>query len=954
MCLNSAGEAYVARFWAAQRIGDLDRGLELRRQALFLLTRVPRDSLEFGDVLSNLARDFLDRYGQTNDIRHLKEYEELVGQLHPSHMRYATHITNLGIAYGTRYLGTRAIADLDEAIRYFKEALARSPAQSQMPALNNLFSRYEATGEIADLQEAIRFFERSIAEKPAQSLPTPRGRSWLDSLLGKSTDPKVDGESPQNRSCRTLSNLGTALIARYSHIGNPADLEQAIQTLEQAVDQSPPGSSELAARLATLGDALRLRYGRTQARGDLDAAIQKFDLAVTDAQRGSPDLPSVLISRGIGLIDRYEVAHNVDDLKSAIGDFRRALDKMPAGSPDRPVLLNSLGTGLSKLYGRIGDMADLDEAIRSFDEAVKLAKQRSSKTPDIANNLNNLSNALAFRYERTGTRADLETAIQYSKDVIAETDPGSPMLPSFLANLGSRLSSLYNETNDPADLTATIDTWEQGLRILRTSYVTASVSFKVGGERTWPTLYANLAGAYLARMDVEPAKAQSSLRRAIEVAEESKSYLLAEQFSRADMPIPADISAEQADREKQLLTELTRLDAVELAAYGQLEAKQQGAGGLQRLQQREQCRQELQRIWTLMEQSGPQAADYVALRRGDAPIWDDLVRLTAEMGTDTALLSLFTARDNTVIFVIRKGQDPHWIDGKISSAAWHDVWSKLVQEVHNYDRKRASEESWDRPLRLLLEKTYAELASIKRVILAPHALGHLIPWSAAISHLGLRGANENPLPVVTIPTLKLAAGLRPLSSSRKNGTLVVGNPGGDLKFAEDEARAVARKLRTEPIIGRNATKQAVLKILTEASVVHLATHAYLSERSPLDSGVVLADGVLTAREVIQHRLRTDLLVLSACETGLGASLGGDELAGLSRAFMYAGARSMLVSLWKVNDMATAALMAAFYDAYCGGADKAEALSQAMAKVRSDTRWEHSYYWGSFTLIGRWD
>jgi hypothetical protein len=1041
LSLNSAGEAYVARSHRTQEMIDLDRGLELRKEAMMIMHRTHPDLPDFPDLLSNLARDFWNRYERTHDARHLQEYGDLVRQLPPSHINTFAHLTTLGIAFVTRYDDTKAIADMDDAIRCFKDALATRPAE--VSALNNLakalwtryhltrdahydaryfeeykqvvqkfpptsdelashlnnlaigqwdqfedtrdaryfdeykqivqklppshipdhlnnlgtgqFSRYETTGEIADLQESIRFFERSIAETPAQSLPRLSRRSWFDSLLGKSPDPKVDDESPQNRRCRTLSNLGTALMARYSHVGNPSDLEQAIQTLQQSVDQTLRGSSELAVRLASLGDALRLRYLRTQAPDDLDAATQKFELSVAHIEPESPDLPSVLVSRGIGLIERYEKTGKAEDLKAAIADFRKAVDNSPPTSPDRPAYLNSLGTGLSELYDRTGEVADLDAGIRAFSEAAKLAQHESSGTPHLANYLNNLSNVLAFRYKRTGVQTDLEAAIQYSKDAIAKTDSGSPMLPSFLANLGSRLQSRFVKTTNPADLEAALSTWERGLRSLHASFVIASVSFKLGTERAWPTLYSNVVSAYLTQMEVEPLKAQSSLRRAIEVAEQSKSSLLVEQFNRASMPLPPNISAEKGHREEQLLAELTQMDAMELATFGKLEPKQQRGGWLQHLRQRDTLREELQTIWTLMEKSGPQAASYVALRRGEGSIWDDLARLTTDLGTDTALLSLFTTRENSVIFIVRQGQEPCWIEGQISNAAWNNIWAKLVDEVHNYDVRRGAGESWDRPLQRLLEKTYAELPSIKRVILAPHSLGHLIPWSAAISRLGLRSPSENPLPIVTVPTLKLATGFRPLSSSDKNGkTLVVGNPLGDLEFAEKEARAVGMKLGAQALIRRQATKEAVSQGLANASIVHLATHAFSSKSSPLDSGIVLADGVLSAREVMHLSLRTDLLVLSACETGLGASLGGDELAGLGRAFMYAGVRSMLVSLWKINDMATAELMAAFYDAYCGGADKAEALSQAMGKIRAQQRWQHSYYWGSFILMGNWD
>ena len=112
--------------------------------------------------------------------------------------------------------------------------------------------------------------------------------------------------------------------------------------------------------------------------------------------------------------------------------------------------------------------------------------------------------------------------------------------------------------------------------------------------------------------------------------------------------------------------------------------------------------------------------------------------------------------------------------------------------------------------------------------------------------------------------------------------------------------------------------------------------------------------MLTAREILQHRLQADLLVLSACESGRVGSLGGEELAGLSQAFSQIGVRSLLVSLWRVNDPATTALVLAFYTARQARADKALALRQAMTQIQQDPRWAHPYYWGPFVLLGDWD
>jgi CHAT domain-containing protein len=184
--------------------------------------------------------------------------------------------------------------------------------------------------------------------------------------------------------------------------------------------------------------------------------------------------------------------------------------------------------------------------------------------------------------------------------------------------------------------------------------------------------------------------------------------------------------------------------------------------------------------------------------------------------------------------------------------------------------------------------------------------------------------------------------------------IVVGNPHGDLSHANDEANAVAERFGVKPLLGATATKSEVLARFPDATLIHLATHAFFDTNNPLESGILLADGVLTAREILQHRLQADLLVLSACESGQVGSLGGEELAGLSQAFLQTGVRSLLVSLWQVNDPATAALIQAFYAARQTGANKAEALRHAMTQIQQNPRWTHPYYWGAFVLIGDWD
>ena len=124
---------------------------------------------------------------------------------------------------------------------------------------------------------------------------------------------------------------------------------------------------------------------------------------------------------------------------------------------------------------------------------------------------------------------------------------------------------------------------------------------------------------------------------------------------------------------------------------------------------------------------------------------------------------------------------------------------------------------------------------------------------------------------------------------------------------------------------------------------------------PLFSRILLSpdgrnDGSLDVAEVYGLDLaRTDLVVLSACETQLGAQSRGDDIVGLSRAFIYAGTPSVVGSLWSVNDRATAVLMTALYQRLAEGMNKAEALQAAQAETRA--RFPHPYYWAAFVLTG---
>ena len=146
-------------------------------------------------------------------------------------------------------------------------------------------------------------------------------------------------------------------------------------------------------------------------------------------------------------------------------------------------------------------------------------------------------------------------------------------------------------------------------------------------------------------------------------------------------------------------------------------------------------------------------------------------------------------------------------------------------------------------------------------------------------------------------------------------------------------------------------------------LIHFATPGLLNSQSPQLSGLVLSlfnpqgrsqNGFLRLYDIFNLRLAAELVVLSACQTGLGKAIKGEGLIGLTRGFMYAGANRVVVSLWSVDDLATSLLMTEFYRAILqDNLSPGLALQKAQQKIKADQDLASPYYWAAFTLQGEW-
>jgi CHAT domain-containing protein len=186
-----------------------------------------------------------------------------------------------------------------------------------------------------------------------------------------------------------------------------------------------------------------------------------------------------------------------------------------------------------------------------------------------------------------------------------------------------------------------------------------------------------------------------------------------------------------------------------------------------------------------------------------------------------------------------------------------------------------------------------------------------------------------------------------------------------LRFSRAEAEAVAALAHDgEPLIALDFNASEITALgprIGEAGLVHFATHGVLNSHHPELSSLVLSlvgprgepvDGFLRLHEIYNMSLSADLVVLSACETALGTYVRGEGLVGLTRGFLYAGARRVIASLWRVDDRATAELMKRFYAALLvDGVAAPAALRAAQRSMQQDPRWSAPYYWAGFVVQG---
>lgn len=362
----------------------------------------------------------------------------------------------------------------------------------------------------------------------------------------------------------------------------------------------------------------------------------------------------------------------------------------------------------------------------------------------------------------------------------------------------------------------------------------------------------------------------------------------------------------------------------------------------------------------------------------------------------TYLLSYSVGESRTTLFVVTPEDGKVEFAARTIAAGEKDLEAR-VEQFRRLLQDRASDrvalaakghELYD----LLVKPAEDLLAGAERVLIAPDGPLQGIPFAAL-----MRGGNQYLVewkPLHTVQSATVYAELKKLrhpARAEPIRLLAFGDPRspsqsdpefqrnadallraavhrglalGRLPFSRDEVTGIAGLFSPSTVqLQAQASEESAKSLMSRARFIHFATHAIFDDRLPLNSALVLSipdkrsdgqeNGLLQAWEIFEQvRLDADLVVLSACQTGLGKELSGEGLIGLTRAFQYAGAHSVVASLWSVDDRRTADLMRRFYTSLRGGASKDVALQTAQREMIRSTA-SHPFYWAAFTLSGDW-
>ncbi len=862
------------------------------------------------------------------------------------------------LAEDYQYAGqlAQAEATLRSALEIAQEESLQ--AAGTLAKLGNVVRLQGRVDEAAQLlEQALRIRERlapdslEVADSLHQLFLQANARQDLDAMTGlsrRALDILERLERLERRGAGTLAMADAQNDVAYIALFR-GEFHQAVEAYQRALEileRQVPGSIQLATTLSRRGRALMLL-------GDPEAADESLRQALAIRERLAPEsLGTAVILTILGAL-----ARDRGDLDAAEELVQRALELSGKAVPDGLEVaenLNLLGA-IALRRGDAGDAGDAAEAWSHHSRALAICERLGhvSRTAD----------TLGFLGLAAEARNDLGQALDLQRRSKALRHPPATIRDALtlhrIGNLLRRLGRLDEAAQGLAEAVEVLD----------------SQVGRLGPQEIQAEYRAQHEEIYRDAIEVEMESGRPAA--AFHLVERSRARSFLALLAERDLEfreLPAELARSRRDNSVRYDHALA-----ELAGWTP-EAGEEAREALRR--ELDRLRQERDKIGDDIRKASPR----VAALRQPQPLDLDAARRILDPGT--LALSYSVGKDKTVLFAVTR-------DGGLQVKVLPVGEERLRREVEGFLEKVRSQQAPTVDLYGELIGPVADLVKrSERVLILPDGPLHRLPFGAMF-HDGRFLIEEKPLH--TALSLTVYGTLR--SSSPATGKLVAfGDPRfpksmqvknslgpglrsfdwSSLPYSRSEVERIAGVYPGARVyLGEEATEEHAKSLGRDARILHFATHGYTDDRSPLDSALVLTipekpsqgrdNGLLQVWEIFEGvRIDADLVVLSACESALGREMSGEGLIGLTRAFQYAGARTVAASLWSVADQVTAELMARFHRHLAAGLPKDQALRAAQLELirepleittASGQALEMDasapFFWAAFQLFGDW-
>jgi CHAT domain-containing protein len=806
---------------------------------------------------------------------------------------------------------------------------------------------------------------------------------WREELNARQNQAVIDGLQGYNkRAIETLQYIidslpnDSDLQFRVNVIDNLAENYRLYGEYEDALQ----AYSTAHAIHRRIGDGIGEAYALTgigntyYSIGELDLAGRYLEQALPLAEESNDGRSQEAILARLGDIKFLQ-----SDYAEALNLHRAALD-LAVAEPDRAHRQLSVAK----------DLAALDrnkEALRLAVEAAELALESSSLSThaDAEMQIGKIEAALG---NSLSARSHFESALETYESLGLKHGEADAL--NSMANAARR----RNELDAAIRLgRASIDAIESlrervAAPELRAHYSAASQHY-----------YEDQIDMLMARAEASPASSAAFTRRALTISESARARLTIDLLREASADPRSRADPALLEAERQLLEELAakaqqrdrlvRRRAVDETARITITSLD---GAMTDLENR------LNILRTKLRRSDPA---YLYVSPTETITVEDFQDLLAP---DSVLLQYELGDKRSFVWVVTRDavEAIELADRATIEQAALDVLDTLNDPGRNHGALRQLDINLQQLTTYVLSPVIHLMAGKRRVLIAPDGALEYIPFAALPA---TQESNDKDMvdsyEIVTIPSMSVVAALRARAGTAPEKTIAVfadpivdasdprlGNhraqpvaslPAETLTRSSDslrrlpstanEARAIAALVPAEEryvALNFDASRENLKTMnLGNYRYLHFATHGVVDARYPALSSLVLSrfdakgdpqEGALRLFDILDLELNAELVVLSACDTALGRQIRGEGLIGLAQGFMYAGARSLLVSLWQVPDRATAELMTHFYE-YMLDPDAPDAPAAALRKAQltlaEDRRWRHPYYWGAFVVLGDW-